>query len=512
MTVPPSMAVPPASENVFLIDLGEVQPAVTDTDVTTTPNDANVFLRQIAPATARGGTRARQETIADRLAALQPSTATAFFTELVRAIESNPSLFAQVLPEVSIVILAKPALVPAAAQSNFLAILNLGQQAYFEPNIRILKACLLNQPAFVTADAVRAVMPFAAVPGGAPRLLNLLAVVLRVHEAHPTAGEIFRLFLENPEPYVADLQFYNIAYAVGRHERYYGLRPLCVSVLARGLSSGVPEIAAACYNGFCWLGCTAQELPVAMIVAAIASGYFPLEGVAALARTPDLAADSPNMIAALLAVGSQSPLTIVALCKIASTLNGAVYFLTASNWMDCSTLGLSHTFTLLLTLCQHSSIRKELLKNAQLPVFVTWLAEQGNEAELDAIGPVLRRLKLTPAIVVELDSCGFFNHFFSRCWGSELPNLIDGTILLVDNLARIAWANGFVYFIQALPYLWGRGGVEAQKALVAALALAAHQQGKAALSDPEVVAALQTSAFDPTAEQYRNHLLQFLAA
>jgi hypothetical protein len=180
--------------------------------------------------------------------------------------------------------------------------------------------------------------------------------------------------------------------------------------------------------------------------------------------------------------------------------------------MDCRSLSVSDAFLLLLTLAQHSSVRKELLRDPQLPLFLTWLTEQGNEFELDAIGPVLRRLKVKPAIVIALDTAGFFNHFFSRCWGSELPNLIDGTVLLVDNLARIAWANGFMYFIQALPYLWARGGPAGQKALIAALALAAHPQGKQLLMDPEVVNALQITVFDPEYDKYRENLLLFLMA
>jgi hypothetical protein len=78
---------------------------------------------------------------------------------------------------------------------------------------------------------------------------------------------------------------------------------------------------------------------------------------------------------------------------------------------------------------------------------------------------------ITPQFITKLDTVNFFDYFFPKTLESVYAQAQDAAVILVDTMARIAWANGYIYFIAYLPALLMSGGFLAPKGLVAAIVL-----------------------------------------
>jgi hypothetical protein len=108
------------------------------------------------------------------------------------------------------------------------------------------------------------------------------------------------------------------------------------------------------------------------------------------------------------------------------------------------------------------------------------------------------------------DHAGLFKIFVPNCVANSTSQPAEGLILLIDKLCRKGWTNGFAFFMRELPGIFGRGGTITQKALVAALALAALPQAKRVFQEVDAVSPLKAAHVDPGHEKYRETFLKYL--
>jgi hypothetical protein len=129
---------------------------------------------------------------------------------------------------------------------------------------------------------------------------------------------------------------------------------------------------------------------------------------------------------------------------------------------------------------------------------------------------VIRRLpSITPQFIARLDAVSFFDYFFPKTLESVYAQAQDAAVMLVDTMARITWAQGYIYFITYLPSLLMAGGFLAQKGLIAAIVLAKapNAEGTYAPAIPyfirvNLAEALIRCTVDPQYDAYRQGLLQ----
>jgi hypothetical protein len=287
------------------------------------------------------------------------------------------------------------------------------------------------------------------------------------------------------------------------------LQPAIFAVLGAGLLRPDAETARACYAAFCAVPFTHRDIPIAELSAAAGEGRFQLETVEVFARLPQLPV-STRLLAALLAVGTKTPLTANCLCRLALSLNGAQAVLAMPKWMDREILALHDAVLLLLVVCRFADTRDALADAPEFPDFVMRVVKEAGVRELGAVVVVLRKMRASPEFVRALDEKGFFECFMPKALEGDNPQLKDAAFMLVAAFAKIAWVSGFVHWMCYLPSMIERGGRLAGKALAVALMLAVHPQARAPLAYLNLGTMITNCKVDPASEVYKEKILMSL--
>jgi hypothetical protein len=452
----------------------------------------------------------------DRIESLTMASADEFFTQLVGQINDGISapFRASVAAHISLFVTINPSFVPSLVRSGFLATLDLTDEAMFEPNLRTLIACVGELPSSVTSAMVRTVAAFNTVPENALKLLKFMSVFLKKCNEHPQMLQIVDIFLEDALNYQISDQFIYFVYHISKNPRCASFAKKCIRIFAAGLASQVTSVSKAARATFCQIPFEHNDVPIADLLESMNIGHFAAEGVEILARFPILP-PSLRLVAALMRAVGQTPLVVICLMKLSRDPNGADLLLRSPEWM--TTMEMSDAFVVLLAICIHSPLRQRVIETADVHRLLTRVGREGNAEEIDTLVRLIRRLPLTEAFIKALDAVRFFEHFLLRALWSDSIQLKKWAILLMDRLGRPTktgpvWADGFRFFIQALPALVQIGGITAQDALVPALVLVSHQPARQHFMSisGELTKLLAGSKIGPSSAKYQDILLRYL--
>jgi hypothetical protein len=479
------------------------------------PGNGNIFLDAIsAGGRARTGAPNREQTTFERffvgrMTAISPRTASDFFAQVRGQLTDGLSgaFRVHIVTQVSLFLAVNPDYVIPLIRSDFLSALELNKETLFAANLRILISCLSKVPSSITAEMVRSIAMWGHVREKAVMLVKFMSVFLAKPHDHPESFQILRIFLEDPKPYLVTGQYVHFVFKVFQNTRYDELRHLCFLALSQGLASDVYAVARASHAAFCQIDVNANDIPLIALLNSLTSGTLVSEGVAVLSRQHKLPS-SRRLRDAFFSVGSASPLTVVCLMTMANEVKGAELFLDSCQWMNC--LPLSDSFLLFLRICHYPTVREAITNMAELPSFLTRVASQGTNEELDATVLVIRRFNLSVRFIAALESAGFFETFFRRSDESESLVIKDDAALLVDKLARVAWIDSFASYIRMLPAVFAIGGTTAARAIIAALVLASHPDAQRSFVAANLIGRLAGCAVEPGCRPYKDTLLRYL--
>jgi hypothetical protein len=501
----PASAVRPRQENIFLRDSAPPASLSSSSPAPSLAARTNLFLEALpqseAPPANVKQTRFEQFFM-DRMESIRLSTADAFFADLLKELSHDLSvnMCIHVVTQLSLFLAYNAAFVAPFVRSGFLRALELDMQVRFVPHVRMLVACVRERPASVTADMVASVARFNTTRANALKLVKLMEVFLAHAADHPEALRVFAVFLDDPRPYLFCEHFVFFVFRV--HAACAAARPLCAAALAKAAIAESRPVARAALAALAHV----EAPPVAEVVAAMRDAALAADAVAVLARAPALP-PSRRLLACLVGAAPLAPLAVVCLCTLAADPEGAALFLEGFAWLA---LRLSDAFVVLLSVCLHAGVRKVAGRELEVRRFLARVAEEGSEREVEALAPLIRRLHTDEEFVRGLEAEGFFEKYVPRCMRSESPALNDGAVLVTDRLARIVWVYGFGAFVRELPAIFERGGLLAQKGLVAALVCAVHVEAKryfAPLGLAKIIAGWQVEA---ASVKHRDQLLRYL--
>jgi hypothetical protein len=520
--VPPFCSVAPTKPeaNIFLKGLENRRPPKSEFNARaagTTSLSDNPFLDKNDDSLA-GSVRAAPRRSAfesffmSKLTELTVETAQPFFSSLVEQINQTLSISqrANVLNQLSFLVASQPAFVPAFLGSKLIETINFKDPADFEAKIRILIGCFQSQPSSVPVEYLRELTPQANKREYAMFLLKFLSVFLPRAAEHPQSSLVVELFLTGYKCYLISEKFINMVYFIFKSPLFPSFRGPCLDVFRDGSLSTDQSIAKSCYAAFCQMEIAPRDIPTADFCRFITEGVLAVEGIEVLARLTSFP-NSHRLVAAFLAVGSKSPLTVVCLGRMACDPEGAELIFKNRVWLNpaATTLSVAHAFRIFLAISQHAKLREGWPDCEETPPFLRWIAQEAEPHDLKALMVVLRRMRLTPDFILALNAYEFFPDFFRRTLESGFPAVQDAAILLVDKFARVVWVDGFAHFIAYLPAILNSEQLR-QKGLVAAVVLALHPQSKQFLIDVEIVNVLREIKIDPSFEQYRESLFAFI--
>jgi hypothetical protein len=317
--------------------------------------------------------------------------------------ELSVNMCIHVITQVSLFLAYNPTFVAPFIRSGFLRALEFDMQVRFVPHLRILIACLAQRPASVTVDMITSISRFNAARANWLKLIKLMEVFLAHADEHPEAARIFSLFLDDPKPYLFHEQF--IFFVFHAYQICEAVRAVCIATFSKALVAENRAVVRAAIAALCHVEVSVSALPVIELLTFLHSGVLVPEIIEMFASLPALPA-SRRLLSTLLGVVKHSPLTIICFCKIASDPQGAELFLSGYGWL--SDLKLNEAFVLLLTLCLHPAAREVVVQAPELLPFLSKVADQGSIEELDAVVPLLRRLRTDADFIRALDAEVFF--------------------------------------------------------------------------------------------------------
>jgi hypothetical protein len=498
------------SDNVFLRELGQVSlsaavyPVISPPPI---PASENIFLTEHGTSAEPPKPSQFAHVFAEKLAVLPKGSAVDFFVSLAgqlrRAIPDG--MRNDIQGQVSIFLMRHPTFVTLLLQTDFMALVDFGNVARFEINLRLAIACLVAEPHAVILTAVAKLVSLANVANNARRLLKFFQLFLRFGVAAPDAIPVLSLFIENCRFFLIDHHFIRLLYLAYGCKQFECLRPNIYNVFREGLVSRDRDVVHAAALVICRFP-DGGELPMAEILERFAENQN--DYLSVLAHLPSLPL-STRLVQALLSVAS-SPVAIVLLCRLATIPEGAAFMLQTPGWTQPGLLIPADAVALVLTLGQHLDARSQLADVPGIVAFLVWLAGEATEYELESLAPLLRRIRITPEFFAGMEAAGFFRLYFTRTLESADLLVRDAAVVLMDKYGRLAWAPGFSAFIDRLPDLFRSGGQLAVKALVAAIVLAGRPQAKPFFAKSGVASMLNKVSIDERFEGYRTQLLQMI--
>jgi hypothetical protein len=482
----------------------------------TTLNSDNLFLEKVDAGPAR--TTARRSTFEaffmSKLTELTVDTAQEFFGSLADQMDSalSPSQRSNILNQLSLFLVPNITFLPGFIDSNLLHKIDFKASDCFEANARILIACFQVKPAAVAFEYLREMGCQATKRDCALYLLKFLSLFLPRAEEHPDAAAIVELFLTGYKCYMITEKFIGMVFFILKSPLFARFEETCIHILCDGAVGTDKAIAKACMAAFCQIEITNKTIPIKEFVESLAKGILPQETIEVLCRLTAFPS-SNRMVVALLTVGSQSPLTVVGLTRMAADPKGAELILQNRFWMNpaIGTLSIADAFHVFLAISQHPALRTSITELEETPGFLTWIAQQAEPQALEALVIIVRRVRLSSEFIIALDGFGFFPEFFRRSLESGFPTVQDSAVLLVDKFARVVWVDGFAHFIAYLPPMLVSEQL-GQKALIAAVVLAVHPEAKHYFIAVQLESALRQMVIDPSLEQYRASLLDCILA
>jgi serine/threonine protein kinase len=433
----------------------------------------------------------------------------ALFQALLGAMdqETGYEFRANVVRRLSYFLQAKTDFIPDFVRSPLFKAMDFASEDLFEPDLRILIACVSKTPAAVTADIIRAILRFASKTAAALKILALFSAFVDRARVHPEAGMIIQTFIDFEVAFGFSEDYYYLLFQIYQIPSFEFLRTALMPVFSRGVLSANVTVSVVCLHIYCHVDFVGRDLPLAELIASITQGMLALEGVEVIVRL-EVLPPSSRLIGALLTVGARSPLSIVCLCRITETEKGAAALLGNTRWLGKGCLTASSAMVLALTVAQYPTCRAPLVECNQFAPFLAWVCEEGSEQDLQAVSAMLRRLPIPPTFVQELDAVGFFAKFVPRAMETTIAAVKYAGLLAVDRLARMGtWVTGFLHFMLYLPAMFAKRGLLAKSALPVALILSGYPQAKSPFAALKLTEAFGGSAFDDT----RGNKERFLA-
>jgi hypothetical protein len=513
---PHSLAPTRIHENVFVKAVAN-RPAppmsIFNAKLTTASNVANPFLEgvQAAPVKVAQPLRKRstfEQFLLNKLMDIQVSEAEAFFTQTAEhfRIEAANGFREVILGPFSVFLGKKPEFLEAFVGSGFFGGLDFSLDGAFEANIRILIAVARFRPALITIQILRAVLNFASDSKNALKLLKLFAALVPHIQDHPDPSAIIRLFVDNSQHFGID-KFASIFNNLYDNPVAASHKPALIQILAAGLLSPNESFARMCFRTLCRVGCTLKDLPLVDILPLLLNGLYHQEALELLARLDHLPA-SNRLLTALLHVGSQCPLTVVCLCRLASDLAGARVLIGTPTWMSVGSLSLQDAIRVCLAVGQHEEIRKGLTGVAGFPAFLSWIAADGTDSDIRLLAPIMRGLECTEAFIRAVDGAGFFAGLLGGC---QRPMAVEIALIVIDRFARVAWADGYMEVVKRMPGMFGNDPRIGQMAMTTGIVLSRYPLAGRAMLDLKMADVVKGCEIPPAFERYRAPFLQFLA-
>jgi serine/threonine protein kinase len=501
----------PRSENVFLKEFGGrcgARAALPVNAPPPVPESKNIFLWESAAEAAPAKPSPFGQIFADRLAVLEKESAADFFAGVAGQLRRNISdgMRNEIQGQLSIFLMRRPQFAALLLSTPFFSLVDFGNVARFDINLRLVVACLVAEGGHVALPTVRPLILMANAPDRARRLLKFLQLFLKYGLQTPEAVSILSLFIENRRFFITDHHFIRLLYLASHCPQFASLIPSISAVFRDGLLAQSPEVVHAAALVLCRVPCSASQLPITEIVQAIAENRCTGDYLLVLAHLPSFPV-SARFVQAIL-VAATSPLSIVVLCRVAAVPEGTTALLQAPQWTQPGMLAPTDAVTLLLTIGQHPEARARLADVAGIAPFLAWVASEA--PELESLAPLLRRIRITPEFFAAIEAAGFFTVYFTRVLSSTDPQVRDAAVLLVDKYGRFAWAEGFSAFIEHLPVFFLSDSKWAAKALVAAIVLAGHTQAKPIFAKAGITAVIRQAAIGEKFEAYRMQLLQMI--
>jgi serine/threonine protein kinase len=431
-----------------------------------------------------------------------------FFTDLEEQFAQGLHVTFQthIFTQLSIFMYHTPAVVPTFVGSGLLKYIDWTNEELFSVHLRLLLGCIAHQIACLTVVIITSLSVFSLSRNNAQRLLKLWYVFVTKSSDHPDAEAILQVLIEGANSFLFSDKYISILFNI--YSQYPNLRASLLPIFQVGIVSIVSAVARACYRVFAQIEVPLRDVPFQAIIAGIADGSFSREGVAVLAQVQFLPT-SNRLAGAVLSAAQISPLALFVLCRLAMVPKGAEILAQNPAWLTPGLFSACDAVLLLLSVGQHPGVRNGLPAVPGFSAFLAWLAGEATPKDLEAVIPFLRRTAVTPYLIIDMDKAGFFRNFFARTIQHSDLLVQDSAIMLIDKFSRVGWADGYVDFIKGLPVLFDIQPLQ-QKALVAALVLAAHAQAKQWLVGANLAPALRGMAIDPAYEQYRQNLLQFI--
>jgi hypothetical protein len=229
-----------------------------------------------------------------------------------------------IFTQVSILLYRVPAVVRALIASELLSSIGWADDGLFAVNLRIAIAATASKVICITVAIATALTGLATVPENASHLLKLWSVFITKSYQHPAPQPVLAAFVGSAALYrFADC----ISMFLAVHARFPELHAAVLLILQAGVAGPVPGVAGTCCRAFTHMRSAVAEVPLAPIIAAIASGACVDPGMEVLARLEYVPA-STRLVSAVLAAGRASPLAIVVLCRLAATSSPR----TAAGW------------------------------------------------------------------------------------------------------------------------------------------------------------------------------------
>jgi serine/threonine protein kinase len=427
--------------------------------------------------------------------------------------EGNTVFRSAVFERLSFFLQAKPTFVPEFVRCGGIKALDLTNDDFFEPNMRILITCLAESPPSVTTDAIGSMCRFANKESMALKILALFGVFVEHCFEHPEAGLIVQTFVDFSRVLSFHESYFQLLFTIYQIPNFQVLRPSLLPIFTAGILSDNLEISKTCLQICCAVDLAARDLPLVELLARMSSGTLAVEGIEVFARIPNLPA-SGRLVAAILAGGSRSPLTIGCLCRVAENEKGATAIVQSQNrcWLLPGCLSLSDAVIITVAVCAYPSCRADLAGFEEFWQFLKWVAEEGSAQEIQAIGAVLRRFPLTSVMAQTIDGTGFLAKGVPRMLESGIPAVVYAAMILIDKIARVAWVDGLLAIAGYMHAICSRGEMIARKALLVMVVMTAWPQAKIPLVTSGMPQLLSAFRFNDAYDPYKDALVRVLMA